>query len=388
MSDRPKIGLAMIAGASAVPYIEETLAPFGLDVVDYAVVVVGANYDKGMPVYKAAEPITDLVTFVSPDHVDDEGKLKNFAAARTLSFDLLADAGCDYALVVDVEEQWTGVEYIREVVDQMEAGGFPASLFVGTFGDGMRIEQLRLYKLGTGKWKGWCHNFYALNDPEAVCFKTDKIIFHSERATAHARREQNIQIGRDYLEQNGDDPRVLFHLVGDLLGRKDPDKASKILEYANRYIVHVQETHYNHPQEEAEVHYMRAGALLMLKRNPEAVQACMMSLSVMDDPRIWATMAEATALMSIGSMSGEPLLRLTIFCADQALDLGKPRTQYTSNARATIQAACYFKAGALSALGQHKHALGVLDHARLYGANSPVDALHAKVCGALGVLAE
>ena len=102
------IGVAMIARNSA-QIVHQALQPFAGVVDQIAIVLGGVSTDATRAV--AEEYTSNVAQYAGP--MDEDGRLLDFGAARQQSFDALST---DWAVVVDTDDCWTGVERLRELI--------------------------------------------------------------------------------------------------------------------------------------------------------------------------------------------------------------------------------------------------------------------------------
>lgn len=380
----PKVGLAMIARNGA-DHIAETVGQFDQHVDEVAIVLGGISEDSTPDL---AEQLATL-TVETCQKYDDLGRLEDFADARGLTFKLLEKSGCEFAVVVDVEETWEGVESLVEVIELMEQDGHAIAILPHFTKNGMRFEQPRVYRLRTGRWVGRVHEYYELSDPKSTVCRIGSIHVHSDQLTGPERRAQNIELGRLTLNDSPT-PRVMLNLASDLMANAEDDSYAEAVQLLNGYLVEYHESSdYRNQEELFHAHYLRAVAFVNLERYADGLQSAMMALTVRPFAAAWSISARCCAMMSLSGADRQAMLEMTIFCADRAMSMGLPRSMLWSKPEEVIGEACYYKALALTVLSRQTEALGPLDFGlALFPENELMLNARQSLCQQIGVLEE
>jgi len=362
--ESPRIGIAMIARNA------EDLMPLALDPlkehVDAIAIVLGGESSDSTP--ELAEQYATLPVEPFNGPIDEDGRLLSFAMARNQSFDILRRAGVEYAMVVDTDDNWEGCTNLKTVLGQMHKGGFPMCLFPYTYQDG-RFYQPRIYRVDSGQWEGPCHNFWELNGGPRHALQTDMLTVYQERPESHAndRRWQNIRISEHWMAENGDNCRLLQHMAKDLLVDREFDKARDALE---RYFTRYDEEQRQDPEEYYQALHTLAAIDIMAGHYAESLTGAFKALTVRQHGQSWALAAEAALMMARSGLSDRPLLQLAVFCADQAINVGKPRQNlHWHSDKLAGGIPLILKARALIGLGMHRDAMGTLDLAQMVDPN-------------------
>lgn len=348
------VGVAMIArnGAELMP---TALDPFAGKVDEIAIVLGGVSTDSTVEV---AAGYTDKVA-TYPGPLDPDGRLMHFGAARQQSFDLLST---DWAIVVDCDDNWTGVENLANVIQTAEDNGarvvyVPYELMNGD--NTSTFSQARIFRRDSGRWDGAIHETWTATGQLKPIATIDMSIKQIKQGP-DGRLEQNIAIIEAELESgNGNSKRLLAHLAQDyaVSGRLE-----EALEATDKYLEFVEgDTEPRHPDEYFYVAYLRGVTLMHLGKFPEAMRAALIALSAGNFGRGWALFAEAAYHLSQRSPTPIPLSELVIFCADQALRRGKDRSFFPADLAATTTAPAIIKAKALISQGRVSEALAAVD---------------------------
>lgn len=356
--DNPEIGIAMIArnAANIIPF---ALDPFMEHVDAIAIVLGGTSSDNTAEV---AEKYATLPIEPYNGELDDDGRLLHFGDARNQSFDILRRAGLRYALVVDTDDRWTGAENVRTVLDQMVAGNFAMAVFKYSF-EGGDFMQPRIYDMTLGHWESPCHNFWSFDTEQPpVALQTALMSLEQKRESAghgEERRQQNIRISQHWMKKNGDNCRLLLHMAKDAMVDRDLDTAEDALE---RYFVQVEQDAKPDVEELYNAHHAYASVLILRNAFDDALRHALLALTVRPHGQSWTLAAEAAGWMAKGSPEDRPLLKLSAFCAQQALDTGKARGNLHWQAeRLSGSLPLFLKARALAGLGEYRKARGALD---------------------------
>ena len=359
----PKIGIAMIA-RNAEELMPLALDPFSANgTVDEIAIVLGGISSDGTP--ELAEKYATLPVEAFCGDVDKDGRLMSFAQARQQSFDILARAGCEYALVIDTDDQWVGIEHLRNVLEATHKGGFPQTVFPYRY-QGGEFLQPRIYRIDSGYWQGPCHNYWELNDGiPRTGLQTDMMAIVQERppAMGEDRRKQNIRISQKWMAKHGDNPRLLLHMSKDMMVDHDFEGAEDAL---NRYFIAYEVDDKNDPEELYNAYHARAALYLMGNRFDEALFDTFRALAIRPHGQTWTLAAESAGWLAQSSRESRTLLKLAAFCAEQAIETGKPRGNLHWHSENLTGALPFFlKARALAGLGDLRKARGALDVALL-----------------------
>jgi hypothetical protein len=377
------VGVAMIARNA------ETLMPLALDPIQghvdaIAIVLGGESSDKTA---EMAEKYATLPVEPFSGPVDEQGRLMSFAAARNQSFDILRRAGMDYAFVVDTDDQWQGIEHLHTLVEQAAKGGFPMVMIPYSFDEGSFLQP-RLYEIASGHWEGPCHNYWEMaNGRQRVALQSNLMHVRQERPEAQgkARREQNIAISEAWMTEHGDNCRLLLHMAKDLMVDREVDRALAALD---RYFGVFGDDARQDPEELYNAHHAKAGALLIKERFNEALFSALNGLAVRPHAQTWTLASEAALWTAARAKEDRMMLKLAEFCANQALEVGKPRSNlHWHSERLSGAIPLMLKARALAGLGEFREARGALDLALLIEPeNKDIEKFRRDLCRRLGEL--
>lgn len=339
------IGLAMIAHNSA-DIMERALNPV-IDYVDDMAIVLGGKSSDDTP--KIARRYTDkVVDFNGP--IDDEGHLLDFGAARQQSFDLL---DTDWALVVDTDDIWNGVNELHNVVDLAQSKQQTMILLPYHLSPDSMFLQGRLMQRDSGRWIGPIHEHFERKH------KNNLIVARPEVRQEHKGDNQErvklgIRIAENWLKQYPDDYRAIAQLIGDYRAVKDYDKAIRL---ANHYF---ELPDNGKIQQRSDVAFTAGLCHLNLEQWWQTLHQAQLCLSIMDLGPAWTLLAEAAyQLAAIGESRG--MAHLALCATDNALRAGNPRTT-TPYSRSLVTSAPYhIKAKALIGLNRKQEALSVLE---------------------------
>jgi tetratricopeptide (TPR) repeat protein len=338
---------------NGVGMMQRALDPFRHRVDEFAIVLGGRSEDGTAIV---AGNYTDKV-IQSQAETDDLGRLLDFATARQESFDLL---GTDWAIVVDTDDQWSGIDQLGETITMAEDKACQLVL-VSYDVRGGHFFQPRLYRRDAGHWRGEVHEEFVF-DGKPNGLKTGLLAIretaNADKATA--RHRHNIAIAERVLNER-EDLRLLGQLVHDYLMVEEFDK---VLEQSQAYIeLWDRQDERKYTEELYYVWLGRAMAELVMYKNENAYLSATRALSVRPFGQAWSILAEAAQRMGTraGSTQGAALQRLAVFAADQALADGKPRNGYAGSRDLTGWIPCQLKAMALAELGQERAAIAALD---------------------------
>jgi tetratricopeptide (TPR) repeat protein len=358
--EQPIIGVAMIA-RNAAELIPTALDPL-VDHVDEVAIVLGGVSKDETP--ELAEKYATLPVEPFSGKTDKDGRLMSFAEARNQSFDILRRAGVRYAWVVDTDDQWTGAEHARKVVNHMAEGNFSSAMFEYSFEGGSFIQP-RIYDMTTGHWDGPCHNYWDYTVGSPVGMQTGLMSVEQVRlpGVASDRRQQNFRISDAWMSEHGDNCRLLLHMAKDAFVEKDYERARNALD---RYFIAYEQDDHKDPEELYNAWYSKAGLSMIDEDWQGALFAALTSLTVRPHAQSWTLASEAAGWLSSQSRQDGPLLHLAAFCAQQALDIGKPRGNLHWHGDSLSGALPLFlKARALVGLGEYRRARGSLDLALL-----------------------
>lgn len=379
----PRIGVAMIArnAAELMPYALDPIVKAGI-VEEIAIVLGGISSDETP---ELAEKYATLPVEPFKGKVDEGGRLMNFAEARNQSFDILRRAGVKYALVVDTDDQWDGLDKIPTVVEHMERSGTPMALFPYHY-EGGTFLQPRIYRMDSGYWRSPCHNYWEWNEGvKAVGVQINNVSIRQVRDAGRGkeRRDQNIRIGLEWMEEHGDECRLLLHVAKDAMVDRQFDVAHDAL---TRYFVAYETDTRQDPEELYNAHHTMSGLLIMREKYVEALTHSLLALSVRPHGQSWALASEAAAWLGRTSREERPLLQLSKFCATQAYETGNARGNLHWHADVmTNEMPLLFKARALIGLGRFREGRGYLDLAlRINPKNKDAQALQHDIAQRLG----
>ena len=340
----------------------EELLPTALDrfdglVDEVAIVLGGISSDNtpGVAAKYATLPVEPLA-----GKVDEDGRLMHFGDARQQSFDILARAEIEYAFVVDTDDQWADLQNIQLTVDQLDRGGFGMALFPYTF-DGGTFLQPRIYRISSGYWDGPCHNFWEFHNGDGVGLKSNLMSLEQVRAEGDgkSRRVQNVRISQEWMAENGDNCRLLLHMAKDSLVDHEMSFAKDALD---RYFVAYETDERQDPEELYNAHHVMAAILIQEEDFAGSLFEALKALSVRPHGQTWTLAAEAAGWMAHHSKSDRSLMSMALFCADQALAVGRPRSNlHWHSDKLSGSLPLFLKARALCGLGRLREARGALD---------------------------
>jgi hypothetical protein len=346
--------MAMIARNGAAT-MRQALEPFVGQVDEIAIVLGGISSDKTE--MTAWEYTSNVSQYGYP--LDDDGRLLDFGAARQASFDALST---DWAIVVDTDDCWSGVERLRELVALAEERG-AVLVMVPYQVEGLEMTQPRLYRRDAGHWEMPVHEYFEIDEGRRHGLKTDWLRLQQVERTKETnlgRIQQNVAIEEAWLAEHGENRHMLAHLVKDLTSMQRYEEA---IGAAERYFQLRQASgDTNHRVEAASVLYHKAGVELMLGKLDAALPSILTALAIQDSAvdmaPSWALLAEILYTMSGGRRA---LCELAVSAADQALQQGKARASFARDNRMSLSGALSIKASALEALGRLAEARAALD---------------------------
>jgi tetratricopeptide (TPR) repeat protein len=346
---------------NAAELIPTALDPFEGKVDEIAIVLGGISSDDTPAV---AEQYATLPVEPFAGKVDEDGKLMHFGDARQQSFDILARAGCEYAVVVDTDDRWEDIHNLALTVEQLDKGNFGMVLFPYAF-DGGTFLQPRIYRISSGYWDGPCHNFWEFHKGDGVGLKSDLMHLTQVRkpGDGKARRMQNIRISQEWMAENGDNCRLLLHMAKDLLVDRRIDESKDAL---TRYFVAYETDERQDPEELYNAYHTMATLLIQEEDFAGSLFNALKALAVRPHGQTWTLAAEAAGWMAHHAQTDRSIMSLALFCADQALAVGRPRSNlHWHSDKLTGPLPLFLKARALCGLGRLREARGALDQALL-----------------------
>lgn len=374
------IGIAMLARNSYLD-MSRAIAPFTKGNVDEIAIVLGGPSTDDTPAY--AYSLTSKVADYSGPLAEDGGLL-DFAHARQQSFDLLTT---DWALVIDTDDVWSGVDKLGEVVSDAEAGDHQGVRFPHYSSSSAVFQQSRLYRRTSGYWTSPVHEFWAYySEPEVKVHLTNLMAVRQEKDLAGrmASTWRNIRIAEAHLQDHLDPSinsgqrfRLLMHLSREYMITAQYDKVlatvQKILDN-----LHLGKPEDTHPDKMFQIHYMRGMAHICLEQYEQAAGAATKALGFARYGHGWTMLAEVAYQMGAYD--------LTLCAADKALQAGRPITDIPA-AYANVSSVPYhLKAKALVALGRKHEALAALDLGLGLGGGEDMGQFKYELCEELGVI--
>ena len=319
-------GVAMIARNGAET-MRRALEPFGGRAAEMAI-ILGGNSNVNTAAI-ARNYTTSVIPYAGP--VNGSGALQDFGAARQQSFDALA---APWAVVVDTDDIWTGVETIGDLIAEAEKQGAGA-IAIRCRAFGLSFLQSRIFRRDAGHWKYPVHEYFALGDGVTVLEAPATLTVRQERRSQdanEARVTQNIQLALRYLETHPDDARMLEHLTHDLITAGRYEEALE----TNSRALEIRLTFGSL--------YHRAGVLLLLNRPSAALPVILDALKVAQFVEGYALLAEI--LYRMGQ------LRPALALADVALETPPTRDRrFAGSYEAAIKGTLQVKASAAADLG-------------------------------------
>jgi hypothetical protein len=365
------VGIAMLARNSAEDMLE-ALAPFAGLVDQTAILLGGWSTDRTADVARGYADTWG--SYTGP--LSSDGGLLDFAMARQQSFDLL---DTDFALVVDTDDRWQGVENLGEVISDAMAGQHQGVLFPYDLGLS-RFVQPRMFRRNSGKWASPVHEHWVYNvPPEGRVLTTDAMqIRHAaskEKNVAGIHR--NIRIAEHTLKDGRIDIRLLFHLAREYLllsqWERGLETAQVILD--NFHLANKQDISND---KLFQVHYMRGIAYLHLDRPEQAAGAAMMAMSYARFGDGWSLLAQCALRLGIPD--------LVLEAADKALAMGQPTGTIATPVANTTSAPYHLKAMALIELDRKHEAVTALDLGLRLGGGEDMKQLKYQLCSELGLV--
>lgn len=364
------VGIAMLARNSYLD-MSRAIAPFKNRVDEIAIVLGGPSTDD-TPAY--ARSLTDKVAdYTGP--LDPDGGLLDFGLARQQSFDLLAT---DWALVVDTDDVWSGVDKLGEVI--ADADGRQGVLFPHASGPGATFMQPRLYRRNSGRWSSPVHELWVYNDaPEVKTLLTNVMGIRQEKDLEGrmASTRRNIRIAEAHLYNYGIDFRLLLHLCHEYIITGEYFKA---LVATRRYLGNLDLAYPDdtRPDKLFQIHYIRGMAHICLEEWERAAAAAITALSFAKYGHGWTMLAEAAYQMGTYD--------LTLCAADKALGAGRPIGTIPIPFANVASVPYHLKAKALVALGRKHEALTALELGLGLGGGEDMGQFKYQLCEELGVI--
>lgn len=364
------IGIAMLARNSAND-LHRALYPF-LGEVDEIAILLGGKSTDNTPA--RAWRFTDKVAdYTGP--LDPDGGLLDFGLARQQSFDLLTT---DWALLVDTDDVWSGVDKLGKVVSDAETDGYQGVLFPYDLG-ASKFLQTRLFRRTSGRWSSPVHELWTYDEApnvKTLCVNALTIRQEKDAEGRNAGVWRNIAIAEAYL-QDRFDLRLLMHLSREYIMTAQYDKA---LAAARRILDNLNEAA---PADITydklfQVHYTRGIAHICLEEYEQAAAAAMAALSFAKYGHGWTLLAEVAYQTGV--------YELTLCAADKALQMGRPIDTIPAPWANVSSVPYHLKAKALKALGRKNEALVALDLGLGLGGGEDMRQFKFELCEELGVI--
>ena len=363
------IGLAMIA-RNAAAIMERALNPLIGHVDEIAIVLGGESSDNTEQVARRYSPAVRC--FKGP--VDEQGRLLDFGAARQQSFDALST---DWVIMVDTDDIWNGVQYLRRTVNDAEQAG-KTMVLVPYQLDNSRFLQGRIIRRDSGRWFGPIHERFERLVKENLI--VDRPSVSQERPEDGGERlRRGIAIAEAWLKDHPLDVRVMAHLSNDCRLVGDYEQAT---EWADQYF---KISPNDNREEQFSVAHTAAGCYLKLGRYWSALYEAERALTIADYGIGWTMLAEAAYRLPADYQSG-PLAELAIMAADKAQAKGASLTTFPVNPLNVTYAPCHIKTLALTALERYDEALAAADMALMINKNEDLLQLRLQLCNKLGVI--
>jgi len=347
------IGLAMIA-RNAAETMRRALDPFAGKIDEVAIVLGGNSTDATAEIAKGYGAV-----YPYDGELDDNGALLDFASARQQANDHLAT---DWAVVVDSDDIWAGVEHLRGAVDRAEQIG--ASLvYLPYWRKNTYLLQPRIYRRDSGKWVSPIHEYWSLDDKRARVTQTDQLTVTQERpeSVVSGRQHQNIDIAERWLGAYGPNARTLALLCQDYLVA---GYLEKVVSTGGRYLALGKP---NSDDELHQVYFWRGVANLHLNKPHQAAEDATAALLARNYSPGWTLLADAMLQKAQGVKNPVVFLEMALMYAEKALSLGKPKTMFPYNPAHVASAPLLIKARALGMLGRLPEAIAALDLAEMIG---------------------
>lgn len=364
------IGIAMLARNSAAD-LSPCLEPF-IDRVHQVAIVLGGQSTDNTP--DVARRYTDRIAdYTGP--LDLDGGLTDFGLARQQSFDLLTT---DWALLVDTDDRWTGLDKLGEVVGDANEGGYQSVIFPYDLGGGVRFLQTRLFKREAGHWTSPVHEEFIYHDPDRKTLTVNAMSVRQEKTGDKATSVwRNIHIAERHIEQHGFSYRLLMHLPHEYIITQQYGKSIKaVKEILKRREALKDELTVD---KVFQLYYTLAMAHLCLEQYEAAAGAMMTGLS--HEPRYgqgWTMLAEIAVQMGVYD--------LAICAADRALERGKPVDAIPIPYANISSVPYYIKAKALAAMGRKFEALTAVTLGLSLRDDKEMLTIKHQLCEELGVI--
>lgn len=366
------LGIAMLARNNAEDVLRVLAQFFAVssDINRVSIVLGGRSSDNTAGVaYEWADFVT---AYDGP--LDDEGGLLDFARARQQSFDAL---DTDYALVVDTDDDWSGLENLGEVMREVTSGGYDCVMFPQNLGTHKAL-QTRLYKRQAGRWESPIHEHFTFTTtPRRLSINSIWIKQAKDKAGKMESVKRNIRLAEHHLKQRLD-LRILYHVCREYNIVGEYDKAinacnailgNLALDTAGELTI--DKLFY--------VHWNKAFAHYCLEMIPEAIAAAMLALQ--HGPNVgdaWLQLSELSFHLGIYD--------LCLFAADKALALGNPIDTIPTSYGNVSHIPYLLKARALSATNRKHEALAAANLGLSLGGGDELSRLKYQLCTELGVI--
>lgn len=361
------LGIAMLARNCAAD-LPRALEPFLGQVDDVAILLGGRSTDNTAEV---ARHYGRVDFYTGP--LTDEGGLADFGMARQQNFDMLAT---DYALMLDSDDIWAGVERLPEV--KADALGYEAVLFPYDLGEGVRFLQSRLFRRDSGYWSSPVHeqwNYYSAPNTKTLTVNA-MTVRQEKRGDKLPAVWRNIRIAEARLNEVGFDYRLLSHLPHEYIltkqYRQAIEAAGAILERRDELKAELT------PERIFQLYYTQAMAYLCLEEYEAGVGVIMNALSHANYGNGWTLLAELANLMGVYD--------LALYAADRALALGHP-VDIIPIPYANISSVPYFiKAKALEQMDRKMEAITAANLGLALKPEPEIINLKNRLCAELGVI--
>jgi len=210
-----------------------------------------------------------------------------------------------------------------------------------------------------------CHNYSDYEIARPVGMQTELMSLDQVRLEGEAsnRRLQNFRISDAYMEEHGDNCRLLLHMAKDSMVEKDYERANDAID---RYFAAYEQDDKKDPEEYYNAWYTKAALSMMNEDWGGALFAAIKSLEIRPHGQSWTLASEASGWLSTEARNDAPMLKLASFCADMALETGKARGNlHWHSDQLSGALPLFLKARALTGLGEYRRARGALDQALL-----------------------
>jgi len=344
----PRIGVAMIVRNGAAT-MGRALEPFR-GVADEFAILLGGESSDGTALVAATFATMSVHHYAGA--LDEDGRLLDFAAARQQATELLT---ADWMVVVDADDVWAGVEeHLRALVADVNGRKIGMVEFPYHVGKG-QFAQPRLFRLGSGRWRGPVHEYWEL-EPEWEVALTGLIRLEQQQTAGQRRPGHNIRIAERYLEGRdlAEDPRTAVLLARDYV---DAERYEDALALLKRYLLEVDD---KEKERKFQAHYCRAAAFLRLGRYADALQSAAMAMTARPYGMAWTVMGEAALRMGRATGS-EALYELSLMCVERAVNSGQRLMTAWSSVEMVTTIPLLIRAGALTGLKRYDEALAAAD---------------------------